>query len=135
MFDMRLHHVAYVVPDLDAALPDFADRYGMTEVVREVMDAQGVEALMLRAGDGFVELIRPLDPEGPIARFLESRGGGLHHVAYAVNDIAHTLRGLAAQGVELIDPEPRVGLGGHLVAFIHPRSGHGALTELVQESH
>ncbi|MCB0882372.1 MAG: methylmalonyl-CoA epimerase [Thermoleophilia bacterium] len=132
---MRLHHVAYVVPDLDAALPDFTGRFGMTEVVREVMDAQGVEALMMRAGDGFVELIRPLDPEGPIARFLETRGGGLHHVAYAVNDIARTLHGLAEQGVELIDPEPRVGLGGHLVAFIHPRSGHGALTELVQEAH
>lgn len=135
MHPARLHHVAYVVPDIDAALPDFAGRWGMRQVVRETMDAQGVEAVMLQAGPAFVELIRPLDPEGAIARFLESRGGGLHHVAYAVDDIAATLAALGAEGVELIDAEPRVGLGGHLVAFVHPRSGHGALTELVQDGH
>lgn len=131
----RLHHVAYVVPDIDAALPDFTARWQMTPVVRETMHEQGVEAVMLQAGDACVELIQPLDPDGAIARFMEKRGPGLHHVAFAVDDIAATLAALAADDVELIDTAPRRGLGGHLVAFLHPRSGHGALTELVQDGH
>ncbi len=135
MIAARLHHVAYVVADLDAALPGFTDALGMTVEVRETMDEQGVEAVMLRAGDAHVELVRPLDPEGAIARFLEKRGEGLHHVAYAVDDIAASLDTLRAAGAELIDQAPRRGLGGHLVAFIHPRSGTGALTELVQADH
>jgi methylmalonyl-CoA epimerase len=129
----RVHHVAYVVPDIDAALPEFRDRLGMTIEIRETMADQGVEAVMLRAGDAWVELIRPLDPEGAIARFLATRGQGLHHVAYAVDDIAAALAELRDAGLELIDPEPRIGLGGHLVAFVHPRSATGALTELVQD--
>ena len=129
----RLHHVAYVVHDIDAALPALAGRLGMTESVRETMDEQGVEAVMLRAGPAWVELIRPLDPEGAIARFLGARGEGLHHVAYAVDDLEGALTALAAEGAELIDPRPRRGLGGHRVAFVHPRSGLGALTELVEE--
>ncbi len=133
MIEGRLHHVAYVVPDIDAALPAFTERFGMVEAVREMMPAQGVEALMMQAGPASVELIRPTDPDGAIARFLDARGPGLHHVAYAVDDIVVALERLAHQGVELIDAEPRVGLGGHLVAFIHPRSGVGALTELVQD--
>jgi methylmalonyl-CoA/ethylmalonyl-CoA epimerase len=131
----RLHHIAYVVADLDAALPAFTGRLGMRVGVRETMDEQGVEAVMLDAGDGHVELIRPLDPEGAIARFLEKRGEGLHHVAYAVDDVAAALDALRAEGAELIDATPRRGLGGHLVAFVHPRSGTGALTELVQTGH
>lgn len=133
MIPARVHHVAYVVADLDAALPDFTDRFGMTVEVRETMPEQGVEALMMRAGDAHVELIRPLDPDGAIARFLASRGQGLHHVAYAVDDLAAALAELRTAGCELIDQAPRVGLGGHLVAFVHPRSGTGALTELVQD--
>jgi methylmalonyl-CoA/ethylmalonyl-CoA epimerase len=131
----HLHHVAYVVADLDAALPLFADRYGMTEEIREVMPDQGVEAVMLRAGAAGVELITPLDTDGAIARFLDKRGEGLHHVAFGVPDVAAALAELAAAGVELIDTAPRRGLGGHLVAFIHPRSGAGALTELVETGH
>lgn len=133
MIHARVHHVAYVVGDLDAALPDFTERLGMTVEVRETMPEQGVEALMMRAGDAFVELIRPLDADGAIARFLGSRGQGLHHVAYAVDDVAGALEELRSQGCELIDQAPRVGLGGHLVAFVHPRSGTGALMELVQD--
>lgn len=128
-----VHHVAYVVADLDAAVAELAARFGMVPEVREVMDEQGVEAVMLRAGGGRVELIAPLEPGGAIARFLESRGGGLHHVAYAVPDVAAALARLRAGGAELIDPEPRRGLGGHLVAFVHPRSGLGVLTELVED--
>ncbi len=135
MIEGHLHHVAYVVADIDEALPSFTERYGMTVSVREMMPAQGVEAVMMSAGPAGVELIRPTDPDGAIARFLASRGPGLHHVAYAVDDIQAALTGLAHEGVELIDAEPRVGLGGHLVAFVHPRSGMGALTELVQDHH
>jgi methylmalonyl-CoA/ethylmalonyl-CoA epimerase len=128
----ELHHVAYVVADLDAALPLFIERYGLTEDIREVMPEQGVEAVMLRAGGAGVELITPLDPDGAIARFLDTRGEGLHHIAFGVADIAAALAELAAAGVELIDTAPRRGLGGHRVAFVHPRSGSGALTELVE---
>lgn len=128
-----VHHVAYVVADLDAAVTELQQRFGMRVEVREVMDAQGVEAAMMRAGGDRVELVTPLDPEGAIARFLEKRGGGLHHVAYGVPDIAQALDGLRRDGAELIDAVPRRGLGGHLVAFLHPRSGLGALTELVED--
>ncbi len=129
-----LHHVAYVVADLDDALPLFVARFGLTQEIRELLPEQGVEAIMLGTGGAGVELITPLDPEGAIARFLDTRGEGLHHVAFGVSDIAATLAELALQGVELIDTSPRRGLGGHRVAFIHPRSGAGALTELVEIS-
>jgi len=128
----RLHHVAYVVADLDAALPLFVARFGLAEQVREIMHEQGVEAIMLGAGGAGIELITPLDPEGAIARFLGKRGEGLHHVAFGVPDIDAALAELLATGVEMIDTTARRGLGGHRVAFIHPRSGAGALTELVE---
>jgi len=131
----RLHHVAYVVNDLDAALPVFTERYGLEVAIRELMPEQGVEALMLGAGEGAVELIAPVDPECGVARYLEKRGEGLHHIALEVEDLPAALDELRADGVELIDQEPRVGLGGHLIAFVHPRSGLGALTELVQAGH
>jgi methylmalonyl-CoA/ethylmalonyl-CoA epimerase len=130
----HLHHVAYVVADLDAALPLFVARFGLPVEVREVMSEQGVEAVMLGAGGAGVELITPLDPDGAIARFLDKRGEGLHHVAFGVPDISAALAELARDGVELIDTTARRGLGGHLVAFVHPRSAAGALTELVEVS-
>jgi len=128
----RLHHVAYVVNDLDAALPVFTGRYGLAVTIRELMPEQGVEAVMLGAGEGAVELIAPTDPESGVARYLEKRGEGLHHIALEVEDLPGALDQLRAEGAELIDQEPRVGLGGHLIAFVHPKSGFGALTELVQ---
>ena len=128
----RIHHVGYVVADLDAAIATYRDRFGMTVAVREVLDDQGVEAAALDAGHGsFVELIQPIDPNGSVARFLDRRGPGLHHVAYEVADLAGTLAELAAGGARLIDETPRRGLGGHLIAFIHPESTGGVLTELV----
>ena len=128
----RIHHVGYVVSSLDAALPVFTERYGMRVELRETLTEQAVEAAMLSAGASFVELIQPLDAEGPIARFMASRGEGLHHVAFETPDLRAALAELSAGGAELIDAEPRVGLGGHLIAFVHPRSGSGALTELIQ---
>lgn len=128
----RIHHVAYVVADLDAALARLGAAFDLSESVREVMDAQGVEAVMCGPPGAAVELIRPLDPAGPIARFLEARGEGFHHVAFEVADLEAALGELRARGAELIDERPRRGLGGHLVAFVHPRSANGVLTELVE---
>jgi methylmalonyl-CoA/ethylmalonyl-CoA epimerase len=128
-----IHHVAYVVHDLDAALPLFTARFGLEIDLRELMPEQGVEAVMLRAGGAGVELIAPTDSDSGVARYLDKRGEGLHHVAFAVPDITGALAELAAEGAELIDTTPRRGLGGHLVAFVHPRSGLGALTELVED--
>jgi methylmalonyl-CoA/ethylmalonyl-CoA epimerase len=127
-----LHHVGYVVADLDRALGDLEGSLGLTPVLREVMDDQGVEAVLCGREGGQVELIMPLDADGAIARFMESRGEGFHHVAFAVPDLEAALDGLRSRGAELIDPHPRRGLGGHLVAFVHPRSALGVLTELVQ---
>jgi methylmalonyl-CoA/ethylmalonyl-CoA epimerase len=128
----RIHHVAYVVADIDAALGRLGAAFGLSEDVREVMEGQGVEAAMCGPPGGAVELIRPLEADGPIARFLESRGEGFHHVAFEVADLEAALAGLRERGAELIDERPRPGLGGHLVAFVHPRSAGGVLTELVQ---
>jgi methylmalonyl-CoA/ethylmalonyl-CoA epimerase len=129
----RIHHVGYAVADIDAALAALSDRWGMSVDVREVLEDQGVEAAALGVGSGQIELIRPLGPDGAVARFLERRGPGLHHVAFAVEDLEAALTQLRADGAELIDQTPRRGLGGHLIAFVHPRSSAGMLTELVQD--
>ena len=131
-----IHHVGYVVADLDVALARMAASFDLEVTVREVMDAQGVEALMAAGrGGGAIELIRPLDPDGAIARFMASRGEGFHHVAFAVPDVDAALADLRGRGAELIDEAGRRGLGGHVVAFVHPRSSLGVLTELVQTGH
>lgn len=130
-----IHHVGYVVADLDAALAQVRAVFDARVSVREIMDEQGVEALMCEGSGGAIELISPLDPEGAIARFMEKRGEGFHHVAVAVPDLAAALDALAASGAELIDRHGRRGLGGHVVAFLHPRASAGVLTELVEAGH
>ena len=129
----RIHHVAYAVADIDSAVSELGGRFGMRVDVREVLEDQGVEAAALAAGSSQIELISPLRPDGAVARFLERRGPGLHHVAFAVEDLEAALHQLRADGAELIDETPRRGLGGHLIAFVHPRSSAGMLTELVQD--
>lgn len=128
----RIDHVGYAVADIDAALPVFTERFGLPVQAREVLDDQGVEAVSLGVGPGHVELIQPLDPDGAVGRFLARRGPGLHHVAFAVGDLPAALDELRRGGAELIDQSPRRGLGGHDIAFLHPRSCGGVLTELVQ---
>lgn len=128
----QIHHVAYVVSDLDAAIPVYTGLFGMPVEVREVLADQGVEAASLGVGRGHIELIQPLDPDNSVGRFLERRGEGMHHVAFEVRDVSAALDELRARGVDLIDGAPRRGLGGHLIAFLHPRSSGGVLTELVQ---
>ncbi len=127
-----LHHVAFVVADLDAALAS-QRRLGFGVSERFVLEEQGVEVATLSAGSSWIELIRPLDPEGAIARFLARRGEGFHHVAYTVPDLESALRALQNAGVRLIDQTPRTGAHGWRIAFIHPEACNGILTELVQE--
>jgi methylmalonyl-CoA/ethylmalonyl-CoA epimerase len=128
----RLHHVAVVVADLDEALRRY-QTLGFSGGERFVLAEQAVEVATLRSGTGWIELIRPTVPDGPIARFLAKRGEGVHHVAYAVPDLKATLKGLEASGIRLIDAEPRTGAHGWRIAFVHPESCGGVLTELVQE--
>lgn len=128
----RIDHVGVAVDDLDAALLLYGDRLSMPEAHREVVEEQGVEAVLLDVGEGHVELLAPLGPETPVGRFLEKKGPGLHHVAYAVDDVEATLATLKQRGVRLIDETPRTGIRGSRVAFLHPAATGGVLTEIVQ---
>jgi methylmalonyl-CoA epimerase len=128
----RIDHIGVAVSDLEAAVALHEQTYGMPLVHRETVAGQGVEAVLLDVGDGHVELLRPLSGESPVGRFLAKRGPGLHHVAYAVEDIDATLAALREQGVRLIDEAPRTGIRESRVAFLHPAASGGVLTELVQ---
>ncbi|NNF62947.1 MAG: methylmalonyl-CoA epimerase [Acidimicrobiia bacterium] len=132
MFAYNLHHVAIAVHDLDAALESHRLQYGIEASHREVVSSQGVEEAMLSIGGSSVQLLTPLSADSPVGRFLEKRGEGLHHIAYAVSDLEASLAHLAATGVRLIDTEPRIGGGGHRIAFVHPSSFGGTLIELVE---
>lgn len=131
MFE-RIDHIGVAVEDLDAAIALYAESFEMELAHRETVSEQGVEAVLLDVGDGHVELLKPLGPETAVGKFLDRKGPGLHHVAYAVEDIDATLERIAAAGVELIDREPRVGIRGSRVAFLHPRSTGSVLTEIVE---
>jgi methylmalonyl-CoA epimerase len=128
----QIDHVGVAVSDLDRAIALYQGTFGMPLVHRETVAEQGVEAVLLDVGDGHVELLSPLGPETVIGRFVERRGEGLHHVAYRVDDIDAALARLAEVGVDLIDPEPRIGIRRSRVAFVHPKSTEGVLTELVE---
>ena len=127
-----IDHVGVAVSDLDRAIALYEGTFGMPLVHREVIEGQGVEAVLLDVGDGHVELLSPLGPDTVVGRFVERRGEGLHHVAYRVEDIDTVLANLSEMGVELIDSEARVGIRGSRVAFLHPKSTGGVLTELVE---
>lgn len=128
----RIDHVGLAVEDLDAAVELYESTLGMPLVHRETVSEQGVEAVLLDVGDGHVELLAPLGSDTPVGKFLERKGPGLHHVAYAVADIDATLAELRERGVELIDASPRTGIRQSRVAFAHPKSTGGVLTEIVQ---
>jgi len=128
----RIDHVGVAVDDLEAALRLYEGALGMAKVHRETVAEQGVEAVLLDVGEGHVELLSPLGEDTPVGKFLARKGAGLHHVAYAVADIDEALRTLADGGIELIDSEPRIGIRNSRVAFLHPRSTGGVLTEIVQ---
>ena len=129
----RLDHVGVAVADLAAARALYEQVLGLEVTHEEVIEDQGVHELLLSAGDAFVQLVAPLSPDTPVGRFLARRGEGVHHVGYAVPDVAAALADLRAQGVEVIEPAPRIGSGGTTIAFLHPKSMGGVLVELVQE--
>jgi methylmalonyl-CoA epimerase len=127
-----IDHVGVAVEDLDAAVSLYQDGLGMPVVHRETVAAQGVEAILLDVGDSHIELLKPLADDTAVGKFLAKRGPGLHHVAYRVGNIEETLKQLAAAGLRLIDERPRQGIRNSKVAFVHPASTGGVLTEIVQ---
>jgi methylmalonyl-CoA epimerase len=130
-----IDHIGVAVQSIDESLAVYRDALGMPLVHRETVAAQGVNAALLDVGDGHVELLQPLGPDTAVGKFLAKRGPGLHHVAYRVGSVEETLEALQAAGVRLIDEHPRIGIRGSLVAFLHPSSTGGVLTEIVQPVH
>lgn len=129
---VNVDHVAIAVHDLDAALETYRNLFAVEPLTREVVEEQGVEEAMIPIGGSHVQLLTPLEADTPVGRFLAARGEGLHHVAYAVPDLPAALSHLEANGARLIDREPRIGGGGHRIAFVHPGTIGGTLIELVE---
>jgi len=128
----RIDHIGVAVEDLDAGIKLYETSFEMELVHRETVESQGVEAVLLDVGDGHVELLRPLGPDTAVGKFLERKGPGLHHVAYAVDDIEQALDAMRTAGLRLIDERARRGIRNSRVAFIHPSATGGVLTEIVQ---
>jgi methylmalonyl-CoA epimerase len=126
-----IHHLGIAVADLDEALSTYRRLFGATLEHRSTVPDQGVHALSVLVGTGRIELLAPIGDDTPVGRFLASRGPGMHHVAYEVDDVGTALADLAGAGAELIDETPRSGLFGLQVAFVHPDAVHGVLTEVV----
>lgn len=127
-----LDHLGVAVRDLDTSLPLYRDLMGLDLLYTETVESDGVRVAVLDFGGGHLELLEPTGPDSPVARFIEKRGPGLHHVALRVNDCRTALNAVREAGFELIDREPRDGAGGKLIAFIHPRATGGVLLELCQ---
>jgi methylmalonyl-CoA epimerase len=128
----RLDHIGVAVEDLDASLELYERDYGMTLVHRETIAEQGVEAALLDVGENHIELLAATGPDTPVGKFIAKKGPGMHHVAYQVDDIESTLAALKQSGLRLIDETPRVGIRNSRVAFLHPKTAGGLLTEIVQ---
>ena len=128
----RIQHLGYAVNDLDAATRFYRDTFGAAPSAPETVKEQGILATMFAVGESNIELLQPTRPDSPVGKFLANRGEGLHHVAFAVEDLEAALAELTARGVGLIDAEPRIGAGGMRMAFVHPKSAFGVLTELVE---
>ncbi|MGH2713493.1 MAG: methylmalonyl-CoA epimerase [Thermoleophilaceae bacterium] len=131
----RIDHIGVAVEDLDGTVQLYSEQLGMPVQHRETVEEQGVEAVLLGVGDSHVELLRPLGADTAVGRFLERSGPGLHHVAYGTDDIDSALEAMRAAGLSLIDERPRTGIRNSRVAFVHPRSTGGVLTELVEAAH
>ena len=133
----RIDHVGIAVRDLEASVEFYTTMFGLTVAGRETNDAQGVREAMLYvaegpAGSSYVQLLEPLGPDTPVGKFLEARGEGVHHIGYGVVDVATALEQLREDGIRLVDERPRHGSLGASIAFLHPKSVGGVLTELVQ---
>lgn len=128
----KIYHLGYAVEDLEAATQFYRSNFCVEPSEPEVVEEQGIIATMFRVGDSTIELVQPTHPDSPVGKFLAKRGEGFHHVAFEVEDLEQSLAELESRGVELIDREPRIGAGGSRMAFVHPRSVFGVLTELVE---
>ncbi len=128
----RVDHIGVAVEDIDASLELYERDYGMTLVHRETVTEQGVEAVLLDVGENHIELLAATGPDTPVGRFIAKKGPGMHHVAYQVDDIEAALAALKEAGLKLIDETPRIGIRNSRVAFLHPRTAGGLLTEIVQ---
>ncbi len=131
MFD-RIDHVGIAVAEIDPALELWRDGFRLDVAHREIVEEQGVEAVLLNVGENHVELLAPLGPDTPVGKFLAKRGPGMHHMAYQVSDIEATLSALGEAGLTLIDKTPRVGIGGARVAFVEPKDTGRVLIEIVE---
>ncbi len=128
----RIDHIGVAVEQIDPALELYRDSFELDVAHREIVEEQGVEALLLDVGENHIELLAPLGKDTPVGRFIARQGPGLHHVAYQVADIDATLDALKRAGLQLIDEQPRTGIRGSRVAFLHPRASAGVLTEIVE---
>ena len=131
----KINHIGIAVKSLEEAIPFYRDSLGMAFGGTEEVADQKVKVAFFGVGESKIELLEPTSEESPIAKFLEKNGPGMHHVAYEVEDLPAALASLEKQGVKLIDTKPRLGAHGTLIAFVHPKSSNGVLTELCQSSH
>jgi methylmalonyl-CoA/ethylmalonyl-CoA epimerase len=129
----EIDHVAIAVRDLEGAIAYYRDTYGVDVDHREVVESDGVEEALLKVADSYVQLLTPVSDDSPVAKYLERRGEGLHHVAYRVDSCADALARVKAEGHKVIDEAPRPGSRGTTVAFVHPKTAFGTLIELVEE--
>jgi methylmalonyl-CoA/ethylmalonyl-CoA epimerase len=129
----EIDHVAIAVNDLEAAIEYYRATFGAEVDHREVVESDGVEEALLKVADSYVQLLTPIRPDSPVAKYLERKGEGLHHVGYRVADCGQALDAVKAQGGRVIDEAPRPGSRGTTVAFVHPKGAFGTLIELVQE--
>jgi methylmalonyl-CoA epimerase len=129
----EIDHVAIAVHDLDAAISWYERAFGATVEHRETVESDGVAEALLRVADSYIQLLMPTREDSPVAKYLERKGEGLHHVGYRVDDCAKALESVKAAGGRVIDEAPRPGSRGTMVAFVHPKTSFGTLIELVQE--
>lgn len=135
MLAYNIHHIAIAVENLDEAIARYEVLYKITPVSRETIVDQGVSEAMIAVGGSHIQLLEPLTPESPVGRFLSQNGEGMHHIAFAVKDIEAALAHLKDTGARLIDETPRIGGGGHKIAFVHPKELAGTLVELIEVDH
>ena len=131
----KINHIGIAVQSIAATLPFYRDSLGMTCLGEEEVAEQQVKVAMLAIGESKIELLEPTSADSPVAKFLEKNGQGIHHIAYEVGDIEAAIAALLADGARMIDAAPRAGAHGSMIAFVHPRSSHGVLTELCQAGH
>ena len=129
----EIDHIAIAVKDLEAAIAYYQDAFGATVDHREVVESDGVEEALLKVAESYIQLLTPTRPDSPVAKAIEKRGEGLHHIGYRVNNCAEALAAMIAAGATAIDKAPRPGSRGTTVAFMHPKGSFGTLIELVQE--